>query len=94
VRLGSGAYTVLLTSGYNSTPTARAGCGCSTRPPAPSSTSSPSPTARWRLESGLAHVSPFVEADGSVRYVFGGDLLGNVWKFDLVAKTAPARWRC
>ncbi|MFO1269777.1 MAG: PilC/PilY family type IV pilus protein, partial [Rubrivivax sp.] len=34
-------------------------------------------------EAGLAHVSAMKEADGSVRYAYGGDLLGNVWKFDL-----------
>jgi type IV pilus assembly protein PilY1 len=28
-------------------------------------------------------VAAFREADGTVRYAFGGDLLGNVWKFDL-----------
>ncbi len=34
-------------------------------------------------EAGLAHVSAFKEADGSVRYAFGGDLKGNLWRFDL-----------
>ncbi len=34
-------------------------------------------------EAGLSHVSAFKETDGSVRYAFGGDLLGNVWRFDL-----------
>ncbi len=38
-------------------------------------------------EAGLAHVSAFTEGDGSVRYVYGGDLLGNVWTFDLTALT-------
>lgn len=36
-------------------------------------------------EAGLASVSAFKEADGMVRYVYGGDLLGNVWRFDLTA---------
>ena len=40
-------------------------------------------------ESGLTHVSGFLEANGTVRYVYGGDLLGNVWRFDLTAKGAP-----
>lgn len=40
-------------------------------------------------ESGLAQISAFVEANGSVRYAYGGDLLGNVWRFDLTNKTAP-----
>ena len=34
-------------------------------------------------EAGLAHVAAFKDADGKVQYVYGGDLLGNVWKFDL-----------
>ena len=34
-------------------------------------------------EAGLAHVSAFKEADGTVRYAYGGDLLGNLWRFDL-----------
>ncbi len=34
-------------------------------------------------ESGLSFVSAFREADGSVRYAYGGDLLGNIWRFDL-----------
>jgi type IV pilus assembly protein PilY1 len=40
--------------------------------------------------SGLAHISAYVEnplLDNTVQYVYGGDLLGNVWRFDL--STAP-----
>ena len=36
-------------------------------------------------EAGLAHVAAFRESDGTVKYAFGGDLLGNLWKFDLTA---------
>lgn len=38
--------------------------------------------------SGLAHISGYVEnsdVDNTVDYVYGGDLLGNVWRFDLTA---------
>jgi type IV pilus assembly protein PilY1 len=38
-------------------------------------------------EAGLAHVSGFLEKDGTVRFAYGGDLLGNVWVFDLKLKT-------
>jgi type IV pilus assembly protein PilY1 len=38
-------------------------------------------------EVGLAHVSGFVEPDGSVQYAYGGDLLGNLWRFDLKNKS-------
>ena len=34
-------------------------------------------------EAGLTHVSGFRETNGTVRHVYGGDLLGNVWHFDL-----------
>ncbi|MBL8323570.1 MAG: PQQ-binding-like beta-propeller repeat protein [Rubrivivax sp.] len=34
-------------------------------------------------EAGLVHLSAFKDADGSVRYVYGGDLKGNLWRFDL-----------
>jgi type IV pilus assembly protein PilY1 len=40
-------------------------------------------------EAGLAHVTPYAEDDGTVRYVYGGDLLGNLWRFDLTVTTAP-----
>lgn len=36
--------------------------------------------------SGLAHISAYVEnaqVDNTVQYVYGGDLRGNVWRFDL-----------
>lgn len=41
-------------------------------------------------EAGLAQVTAFAEANGTVRYAYGGDLLGNVWRFDLDAKGAPS----
>jgi len=39
-------------------------------------------------EAGLVHVSAMKEADGTTRYAYGGDLLGNVWKFDLATSGA------
>ena len=39
-------------------------------------------------EAGLAAVAAFKESDGMVRYVYGGDLLGHVWRFDLTAAGA------
>lgn len=41
-----------------------------------------------RQENGLAHVSGFQESDGTVRWVYGGDLLGNLWRFDLTRSGA------
>jgi len=34
-------------------------------------------------EAGLAQVSAFRELDGTTRYAYGGDLKGNLWRFDL-----------
>ena len=34
-------------------------------------------------DSGLSQISGFSELDSTVRNVYGGDLLGNVWKFDI-----------
>ena len=42
-------------------------------------------------EVGLAHVVAFGETNGTVRYAYGGDLLGNLWRFDLDKKDAPAK---
>jgi type IV pilus assembly protein PilY1 len=39
-------------------------------------------------EGGLAHVSAFKESDGTVRYVYGGDIKGNLWRFDLTTAGA------
>jgi type IV pilus assembly protein PilY1 len=90
-RLPGGGYTVLVTSGYNNTSDGKGRLWMLN--PDTGAVVHEFVTADGSLgvEAGLAHVSPFVEADGSVRYVYGGDLLGNVWKFDLVAKSAPAK---
>lgn len=36
---------------------------------------------------GLVHLSALNERDGKVRYVYGGDERGNLWRFDLVDLT-------
>ncbi|MGO4325605.1 pilus assembly protein [Cupriavidus sp. 2TAF22] len=43
--------------------------------------------------SGLAYISAFAAngaTDATIDYVYGGDLLGNVWRFDLSGTTATA----
>lgn len=45
--------------------------------------------------SGLAHISGYVEsrdADNTVDYVYGGDLKGNVWRFDLTNAGSSGAW--
>jgi type IV pilus assembly protein PilY1 len=41
------------------------------------------PAGTLTSEAGVAQISAFGESDGTVRYVYGGDLLGNVWRIDL-----------
>ena len=45
--------------------------------------------------SGLAHISAFVDngmVDNTVEYVYGGDLSGNVWRFDL-SDASVSNWK-
>jgi len=43
--------------------------------------------------NGIAEISAVdADGDGIVDYVYGGDLLGNVWRFDLTAAT-PSGWK-
>lgn len=45
--------------------------------------------------SGLAHISGFVDngqVDNTVQYVYGGDLFGNVWRFDL-NDSSTSNWK-
>ncbi len=89
VRVTGGAYSVLVTSGYNNTADGKGRVWM--LDPATGAVQHEFTVAAGSLsgESGLAHISGFVEDDGSVRYAYGGDLLGNLWRFDLVAKTEP-----
>ncbi len=46
--------------------------------------------------SGLAQISAFVddaEFNNTVSHVYGGDLLGNIWRFDLSDLSAIANWK-
>lgn len=38
-------------------------------------------------DAGLAQVSGWLEVDSKVRFVYGGDELGNMWRFDLDAQS-------
>jgi type IV pilus assembly protein PilY1 len=41
------------------------------------------PESGASIESGLAHVAAYLESNGKARYVYGGDLQGRLWRFDL-----------
>jgi len=101
VKQSSQGWVVLLTSGYNNgtnagdsggdgggylyVVNARTGDVIRTIATGVGSTTTP---------SGLAKISAFVEntdADNTTSAVYGGDLLGNVWRFDLTDSN-PANW--
>ena len=90
VRLGGGSYVVLVTSGYNSSFDGKGRMWMLDA--ATGATLHEFVTTAGTLadEGGLAHIKPFYEPDGSVRYVYGGDLKGNLWQFDLQAKSTPS----
>jgi type IV pilus assembly protein PilY1 len=46
--------------------------------------------------SGLTHIAGYAEVaalDNTIQYVYGGDLQGNVWRFDLTDPTTSAGWK-
>lgn len=88
VRLTTGAYAVLVTSGVNNTHDGKGRLWILDANTGAVLHEFTTPDGALGAESGLTHVSPFVEGDGAVRYAFGGDLLGNVWRFDLVTRPA------
>jgi len=47
-----------------------------------------STTGSGSVDPGLGQISAWQETNGTVRYVYGGDEQGNLWRFDLVAGTA------
>ncbi len=83
-------YRVVVASGYNSTLDGKG--RVFVLDPSNGSVLKEFTTADGSLsaEAGLAHISPYLEDDGTVRYVYGGDLLGNLWRFDLDANTGTA----
>ncbi len=78
-------YRVLVTSGYNSTYDGKG--RLFVLDPATGSVLKEfqTPAGSLGAESGLAGVSGYLEDDNTVRYAYGGDLLGNLWRFDLDA---------
>jgi len=90
VKTGSSTYRVLVTSGYNAT---EDGYGrLFVLDPDDGSVLKEYVTSAGTTsaEAGLAQVSAYVEDDGTVRYVYGGDLLGNLWRFDLSLATSDS----
>lgn len=88
VKTADEGYVVLVSSGYNSSASGgrvwmlNADTGAVIKEFAVA-------TDKAGTEVGLAHLVAFGETNGTVRYVYGGDLLGNLWRFDLKLKDAP-----
>jgi type IV pilus assembly protein PilY1 len=88
VKTGSDGHVVLVTSGYNNDDgrgrlwMLDAGTGTVIH-------EFDTGVGSSTVDAGLAQVVGFGESNGTVRYVYGGDLLGNVWRFDLQGKGTP-----
>jgi type IV pilus assembly protein PilY1 len=89
VKAPDGSYVVLVTSGYNSTADGRGRLWMLDASNGNIVHEFDTGAGSLTAEAGLAHVSGYLEDDGKVRYVYGGDLLGNVWRFDLKDKGTP-----
>ena len=97
-KLPSGQWVVLLTSGYNNTVT---GDGQGYLYIRDLRTGAPVGTGKYgtgvgdtTTPSGLAKITALASnfaVDNTALAVYGGDLLGNVWKFDLTAPTPAAK---
>ena len=81
-------YVVLVTSGYNNEDNGigrmwmlDAGTGAVLK-----TYTLPTAVDTVGKDAGLAQLAAFGETTGSVRYVYGGDLNGDLWRFDLEAQ--------
>jgi len=89
VKTADNGYVVLVTSGYNSTYDGKGRMWMLNASTGAVIHEFVVDAGTLTAESGLAQISPYAEDDGTVRYVYGGDLLGNVWRFDLHAQGDP-----
>jgi type IV pilus assembly protein PilY1 len=89
VKTADNGYVVLLSSGYNSTADGKGRLWMLNANTGAVINEFTVAAGALGAESGLAQVAAFGESDGTVRYVYGGDLLGNLWRFDLKLKDAP-----
>lgn len=89
VKTSGDSYVVLVTSGYNSTLDGHGRLWMLNASTGAVIHEFDTGVGTLATEAGLAQVSGFTANDGTVRYVYGGDLRGNVWRFDLDGKGAP-----
>lgn len=89
-KLADGTWVVLLTSGYNNVAPGD-GKGYLYVLNAKTGNVIAKISTNVGGASGLAHVSGLAlnnQKDNTTKYAYGGDLEGNLWKFDLTAKTS------
>ncbi len=91
VKTDNDGYVVLLTSGYNSTADGKGRLWMLNADTGAVIKEFTVDAGALGAEAGLAHVTAFGESTGTVQYVYGGDLLGNVWRFDLKGKGDPTK---
>ncbi len=91
VKTDNDGYVVLLTSGYNSTADGKGRLWMLNADTGVVIKEFTVDAGALGAEAGLAHVTAFGESTGTVQYVYGGDLLGNVWRFDLKGKGDPTK---
>lgn len=89
LKTATDGYVVLVTSGYNSTADGKGRMWMLNASTGAVIHEFDTGAGTLAAESGLAHLSGYLEDDGTVRYAYGGDLLGNVWRFDLKDKGTP-----
>lgn len=91
-----GTWVVLLTSGYNNTTGSNAGKGIlyvldANNGPKVSITKFSTGVGDGVTPSGLAKINAWIESanqNNQATYIYAGDLLGNVWRFDMNAASA------
>lgn len=90
-RLHNGAWAVIFGNGYGST-NGDAGIFIMTVDPSTAAKTFYYLSTGTSGSNGIAYVSPAdLDGDHVTDYVYAGDLLGNVWRFDLT-DTNPASW--
>jgi type IV pilus assembly protein PilY1 len=89
VRTAGNGYVVLVTSGYNSTADGKGRLWMLNAADGTVIKEFVVNAGALGAESGLTQVSGFLEDDGTVQYAYGGDLLGNLWRFDLKNLDTP-----
>lgn len=95
VKRSNGSWVVVFASGYNNTGNGYlyvldAATGAQ-QVKLPTYTSGTTPAGTLANPSGLARIRAWVDAatDATAKRFYGGDLLGNVWRFDIDGLVAP-----